>query len=67
VWGSDADLTAEKQLILIAKRKIKDASILQEKLALLGNENLEWRGVERLQIHLGIGKIGIPRHIQNQV
>ena len=63
----DPDLAAEKQLVLIAKAKVEDACIFQEKLTLLWNKDFEGCDVERLQIDFCIGEIRIPREIQNQI
>jgi hypothetical protein len=38
----NANLSAEKQLILVSKGKVEYASVLEEKLALLWNKYLEW-------------------------
>ena len=45
-YGIDSDLTTEEQLILVTDVEVKDSCILQEELALLGNEDRERSQVE---------------------
>ena len=63
----NSNLTAKKQLILIADIEIEDPCVFEEELALLWNEDFERRQIERLKVHLGIGKIRVAREIQDEV
>src|SRR5205809_1085327 len=63
----NSNLTAKKQLILIADIEIEDPCVFEEELALLRNEDLKRREIERLKVHLGIGKIRVACQIQDEV
>ena len=63
-YGVNANLSAEKQLILASKSKVEYAGVFQEKLALLWNKYLEWCDIEWLQINFRVGEIGIAGEIQ---
>src|SRR5229473_1416936 len=63
----NSNLTAKEQLVLVADVEIEDAGIFEEKLALLRNEDFERRQIERLKVDLGIGKIRVPREIQDKI
>ena len=63
----NSNLTAKEQLILVSNIKIEDPCVFEEELALLWNEDFERRQIERLKVHLGIGKIRVPRQIQDEV
>ena len=63
-YGVNANLAAEKQLILVSKGKVECAGVFQEKLAFLWNKYLEWCDVEWLQIDFRVGKIGVAGEIQ---
>ena len=63
----DSDLTAEKQLVLVADVEVEYSGILQEELTLLGYEYLKWREIKRLEIDFGVGKIRVSSEIQDEV
>src|SRR6266566_7655926 len=62
-----SNLTAKEQLIRIADIEIEDPCVFEEELALLRNEDFERRQIERLKVHLGIGKIRVACQIQDEV
>ena len=61
------NLAAKEQLILVADIEIEDPCVFEEELALLRNEDFKRLQIERLEINLGIGKICVPREIQDEV
>src|SRR5262249_32593768 len=63
-YGVNANLPAEKQLILSSKGKVEYSGVFQKKLALLWNKYLEWCDIERLQIDFGVGEVGVAGEIQ---
>ena len=63
-YGVNANLSTEKQLILVSKGKVEYAGVFQEKLALLWNKHLEWRDIEWLQVDFRVGEIGVASEIQ---
>src|SRR6266700_400855 len=63
----DPDLAAEKHLVLISQIEIEDPRVLQKKLALFGNENLERRQIELLLIDIGVCEIRISSEVQDKV
>src|SRR5262249_6302958 len=66
-YGVNANLSAEKQLILVSKGKLEYAGVFQEKLALLWNKYLEWCDIEWLQIDFRVGEIRVAGEIQKQI
>jgi hypothetical protein len=63
----DSNLTAEKQLILVAEVEIEHSRVLQEERTLLGYEYFEWREIEWLKIDFGIGEVCVTGKIQDEV
>ena len=53
--------------LCIAAKRIEDARILEEELALLRDENLEGCDVEGFQIDVGVGEVGVSGEIQHEV
>ncbi len=62
----NSNLTAKEQLILVANIETEDACVFEEKLALLRNKDFERRQIEWFEVDVGIGKIGVPREIQER-
>src|SRR5947208_4548172 len=65
-YGVNANLSAEKQLILFAEGELEYASIFQEKAALLWKIYLERCDIEGLQIDFRVGEIRVAGEIQVQ-
>src|SRR5437763_295252 len=65
-YGVNANLSAEKQLILFAEGELEYASIFQEKAALLWKIYLERCDIEGLQIDFRVGEIRVAGEIQEQ-
>src|SRR5437763_13177566 len=65
-YGVDANLAAEKQLILVAQGAGENAGVLQEKVALLRQIYLEGCDIEGLQIDFRVGEIRVAGEIQEQ-
>src|SRR5437879_965660 len=63
----NSNLTAKEQLILVADVEVEDPCVFEEELTLLRNEHFERCEIERLKIDFGIGKIRVPRQIQDQI
>ena len=52
---------------MVAQTEIEDARIFEKELPLLGDENLEGRDVEGLQIDFRVGEVGVSCEIQNEI
>src|SRR5437762_14283813 len=65
-YGVNANLSAEKQLILIAEGELEYAGIFQEKAALLWKIYLEGCDIEQLQIDFRIGEIRVAGEVEEQ-
>src|SRR6266481_5053612 len=63
----NSNLAAKKQLILVADIEIEGPRVFKKELAFFRNEDFEWRQIERLKVDLGIGKVRVPRQIQDEV
>src|SRR5947208_12618384 len=65
-YGVDANLAAEKQLIVVAQGEGENAGVLQEKVALLWKIYLEGCDIEGLQIDFRVGEVRVAGEIQEQ-